>query len=403
MAGEGGTAARPRVLSRKILHVRSSRSVAGPEHHLLELLPGLGAHGIAAEVALLYRRRPGESAEHPLLGMLAEVGIPAFQVADSGRLGLAARRVLADRLRRGDLVALHGHDPKSDWVISRVVGEPGLETTFHQVVRRFATLHLHTCTTLPLRLYRRIDLRLLRRFDGGIAVSAALAAELAAGSPRRGGGPWRVIPNGVDGPRLRARAAAALPAVRAELAALGADGGGPVLVAAGRLTHQKGLDLLLDALPAVVARHPRLLLLIAGAGPEGAALERQVERLELGNRVRFLGERRDVEGLLAAADGVVLPSRREGSPYLLLEAMALAVPIVAAAVGGVGEMLGEGRDGLLVPAGDREALAARIATLLEDPGAARRRAERAREAVAGRLAAARMTAETAAFYAEALA
>ncbi len=403
MAGEGGTAARPGVLSRKILHVRSSRSLAGPERHLLELLPGLAAHGMASEVALLYRRRPGDAAEHPLLAQLAEVGIPAFEVADSDRLGLAARRVLAARLRRGDVVALHGHDPKSDWVISRVVAGDRLAPASQRGIRRFATLHLHTCTTLPLRLYRRIDLRLLRRFDGGIAVSSAIAAELAAGSARRGRAPWRVIPNGVDGPRLRARAAAALPAVRAELAALGANGGGPVLVVASRLTRQKGLDLLLDALPAAVARHPRLLLLIAGEGPERAALERQAARLGLGSRARFLGERRDVEGLLAAADGVVLPSRQEGSPYLLLEAMALAVPIIAAAVGGVGEMLREGRDGCLVPAGDREALAAGIAALVADPGAARRRAEGAREAGAGRLAAARMTAETAAFYAEALA
>ena len=80
------------MLSRKILHVRSSRSLAGPERHLLELLPGLGARGFEPEVALLYRRRPGDPAEHPVLARLAEKGIPGSQIDDPGRLGLAARR-----------------------------------------------------------------------------------------------------------------------------------------------------------------------------------------------------------------------------------------------------------------------------------------------------------------------
>ena len=228
-------------------------------------------------------------------------------------------------------------------------------------IRRLATLHLYTRATLALRLHRRIDLRLLRSFDGVIAVTAELAAELEQSVERRAvaGGrrrvARRVIPNGIDAADLRARAAADLPAVRAELAAGSerqGEGRAPVLIAGGRLTRQKGLDLLLEALPAVVARHPGLVLWIAGEGPERPALAAQADRLGLAGRVRFLGERGDLAALFSAADGFVLPSRSEGSPYVLLEAMALGLPVVAAAVGGVATMLADGARGLLVRAGE---------------------------------------------------
>ena len=407
------------MLKRKILHVRSSRGLAGPERHLLELLPGLGAHGFEPEVALLYRRHRGDPEEHPLLGRLAEAGIRGLQIADPGRLGRAARRTLAGRLRRGDLVAMHGHDPKSDWVIAAAIRAHGRQSAERSIrsVRSLATLHLYTCETPALRLYRRIDLRLLRSFDGVIAVTAALAAELAKSLPGRGGardagasgdGSWAnrpVIANGIDAERFRGRAEAALREVRGELAGrIELPGGGrpSTLIAAGRMTRQKGFDLLLEALPAVVARHPGVLLLIAGEGPERPALEARAERLRLTDRVRFLGARDDLASLFAAADGFVLPSRSEGSPYVLLEAMAAGLPIVAAETGGVADMLGGGAAGLLVRAADPAQLAGAILQLLECPDEAGRRAEIARQAVAGPFSAARMAEATAAFYDEVL-
>lgn len=402
MAGSGRTAARSRVLKRTFLHLRSSRSLAGPERHLLELLPGLAARGFAVEVALLYRRRPGDPVAHPLVDELAVAGIPGWQIDDADRFGRAAGRALAERLRRGDVAALHGHDPKSNWVIARAQEAPGhgVEPGIGRAsIRRLATLHLYTRRTLPLRLYRRLDLALLRRFDGVVAVTAALAAEVA-GATR-----CRVIANGIDGERWRARAAAALPALRRELAALNGAPAAPLLVAAGRLTRQKGFDLLLEALPALLAEHPGLLLCLAGEGPERAALAAQAGRLELGNRVRFLGERSDLAALFAAADLFVLPSRSEGSPYVLLEALALGLPVVATAVGDVAEMLdseaGSGAPGL-VPPGDAPALAAAIRHRLRSAGESRRRTEPAHAEATGRRSAARMVEETAAFYAEVL-
>lgn len=383
--------------------------MAGPERHLLELLPGLGARGFAAEVALLYRRRPGDPAQHPLLARLAEVGIPGLQISDSDRLGSAARRAVAERIHRGDLAALHGHDPKSDWVIAGAL-RAGDRRPGEAAVRRLATVHLHTCETLALRFHRFLDLWLLRRFDGVIAVTPALAEELATGTR------CCVVPNGLDGTHLRASAALSgqgrAQGAGATLGGMGGMGGigdlggargvAPVLLAAGRLTRQKGFDLLLRALPAVVEQLPGLRVLIAGEGPERRALTGQAARLRLQERVRFLGERGDLAELFAAADGFVLPSRDEGSPYVLLEAMALGLPVVATDVGGVRAQLDGGSNGLLVRAGDPPALAAAILRLLQFPEEARLRAETAKRAIAGPLSASRMTAATAAFYTEVL-
>ena len=118
--------------------------------------------------------------------------------------------------------------------------------------------------------------------------------------------------------------------------------------------------------------------------------------------MRFLGERADLPALLAAADLFVLPSRNEGSPYVLLEALALGRPIVATAVGDVAATLAGVADAGLVPAGDTGALAAAIDRRLRAGGETAGPAGSAGEAVGGRRSAARMADETAAFYAELL-
>ncbi|MEO7972750.1 MAG: glycosyltransferase family 4 protein [Thermoanaerobaculia bacterium] len=391
------------MLKRTILHLRSSRTLAGPERHLLELLPGLAARGVVTEVALLYRRRPGDGEVHPLLEELGVAGIPAFQIDDPDRVGREARKHLVGRLRRGDIRALHGHDPKSNWLIARVCragGRPAVADAGGAALRRLATLHLHTRETLALRLYRRLDLALVRRFDGVIAVSRGLLADVAKATDTRSYGraptpSLRVIANGIDGEKLRSRAAATPPFPRSDLAS-------PVLVAAGRLARQKGFDLLLAALPRIIAAFPRLELWLAGEGPERAALALQVERLKLGGQVRLLGERRDLAALFAAADVFILPSRGEGSPYVLLEAMAMGLPVVATAVGDVPETLGDEAGAALVPPGNAAALGEAILGLLRSPGEARLRGQMARERIDRSRSASRMADETAAFYSQVL-
>ena len=180
-------------------------------------------------------------------------------------------------------------------------------------------------------------------------------------------GRTEVLANGVDlsgWNRADVSEADAL-ALRGEL---GVRSTTPLVVNITRFRPEKGNDVLIDAWPRVLERVPDAVLLLAGEGETQGECRAQATALGLGgDRVRFLGFRRDVLRLLSSAQVVVAPSRREGSPFSLLEAMAVGAPIVASAVGGMARMLEDGVSGRLVPADDPPALASAVASLLADP------------------------------------
>lgn len=141
---------------------------------------------------------------------------------------------------------------------------------------------------------------------------------------------------------------------------------GPTLAFAGRLTAQKSLATALEAL----ARVDGVALAIAGDGPESGALRRRAAELGVDGRVRFLGPRPRlaVLELFAAADAAILPSSWENFPHTVVEALAVGTPVIASDVGGVRELVRDGDNGLLVPAGDGLALAAAVERYVRDPG-----------------------------------
>ena len=145
---------------------------------------------------------------------------------------------------------------------------------------------------------------------------------------------------------------------------------GVALAFAGRLTAQKSLPLLLEAL----TRAKGVTLAIAGEGPEQDATEAAVRRLGLGERVRLLGplSRDGVLELFHAADGTVLSSGWENFPHSVVESLAVGTPVLATAVGGVAEVVRDGENGLLVPTGDPAALAAAITRFAGDEELRRR-------------------------------
>jgi glycosyltransferase involved in cell wall biosynthesis len=136
------------------------------------------------------------------------------------------------------------------------------------------------------------------------------------------------------------------------------------LVYIGRLSPEKNVEVLLEAVARLRQRGVELRLLLAGEGPEREALEAVVASRRLGDRVRFLGFQSDTFGLLRRAGAFVLPSRTEGVPMALLEAMAAGVPVVASAVGGIPGVTGG--DALLVAPGDAGALADALERVLTD-------------------------------------
>ncbi len=170
---------------------------------------------------------------------------------------------------------------------------------------------------------------------------------------------------------------------------LGIADGSKVIGAVGRLHRQKGLDILVRAMPALLARFPGLTLLIAGDGPERDRLEQLADAEGAAPHIRFLGEWTRVPELLAALDVFVLPSRWEGMPNALLEAMAAGVPAVAARVGGVPEIMAAGESdaplagetGIMVGPEDPAALAGAVSALLQDENRRRSMGANARERV----------------------
>jgi len=170
------------------------------------------------------------------------------------------------------------------------------------------------------------------------------------------------VPSGVDlerfGPDEEARSR-----VRAEF---GFGAGIPVVGWAGRFTHVKGPDVFVEAAARIAAGLPEAGFVLAGDGELRAETERRAEELGLANRCRFPGHRDDVAGLLNACDVFVLTSRNEGQGLAVVEAMACGTPVVATDVAGVGEVLLDGRAGVLARPGDPRAVADAVTRLLRD-------------------------------------
>jgi len=159
-----------------------------------------------------------------------------------------------------------------------------------------------------------------------------------------------------------------------------------IILAVGRLSREKAHIDLINAFSHLCRTNPRLdaRLVIVGDGPERAQLESAANSFGLADKTIFAGHVSDVRPFYAIADVLANSSHSEGSPYVVLEAMAARLPIVATAVGGVPEMLEDKRTGLLVPSRDPGALAHALALLLSDPALADRLANSAAELVGTR-------------------
>ena len=160
----------------------------------------------------------------------------------------------------------------------------------------------------------------------------------------------------------------------------------------------RGIQFMLDAMPAVLTAVPDAHYLIVGDGDYRPELEAQVAQLAIGERIHFAGQRSDVADLLAASDLFVLPTLTDALPTVLMEAMALHLPLLATAVGGVPEMVENGDNGLLVPPGSADQLAQATIALLQDEAKRREMGENGRLLVEQKFNIQRQAAELALLY-----
>ena len=166
-----------------------------------------------------------------------------------------------------------------------------------------------------------------------------------------------------------------------------------VIAGIGRLNYQKNFPLFLEVAAEIAHSHPRAIFVIAGTGPEDRSL-----RERAGANVRFLGYVADTARLYDAVDMLLMPSRFEGLPMAMLEAMAMRVPVVASRLDGIAEVIVDGTDGLLATPSAKDEFVAHLRTLLDDPKRAAALAASAFEKVARDFSAERMTREVEALY-----
>jgi glycosyltransferase involved in cell wall biosynthesis len=326
-------------------------STGGTGRHVAMLAMGCAKRGIAVQVF-----GPAQTDRDFAFSADGRAGFTAVDLADRPRVGPDLRAIA--RLRRllrawrPDVVHAHGLRAGALGAIALAFVRP---TVHHARPALVVTVHnAPAAGGVTGAVYRVLELIVARRADSVLCVSPDLEERMrAAGARRVGHAPVPAVPGADPGQ----------PAVP------GADPGRPVVLAVGRLAAQKGFGTLLEAAVRWRDIEPEPLLVIAGEGPLEAELKSHAARLRLD--ARFPGQRDDVPVLLAAAAVFVLPSRWEGQPLILQEALAAGVPVVATRVGGTPQVTGEDA-ALLVPPGDAARLADAVRAVLTDPDLAAR-------------------------------
>ncbi len=295
--------------------------------------------------------------DHPFRALLDAAGITTREIVVPPRHYRAERQRVTELCREFKPDVVHGHGTRTDVVNGDAIRALGVPTV--------STLHGRTGGSLKNRFYEYLHSRSLRRFDAVIAVSEPIVRQLTAA--------------GVSADRLHfvqnAWAPIAEPLPRADARRLlNLASGARVAGWVGRLSHEKGIDVFVDAMARLGSEH--VLGCVVGEGPQRGRETSHAERL--GARMSWQGMVPTAGRLCAAFDVFVQSSRTEGTPIALLEAIAAGTPVVATRVGGVPDVVSE-NEARLVPSEDPEALAAAIASVFADPGAASARAERAKQ------------------------
>ncbi|HSG48435.1 MAG TPA: glycosyltransferase [Longimicrobiales bacterium] len=346
-----------------ITHLVAPAEFGGLESMISTLAPAQQRAGWTVNVVGSFESPPEA---HPFWIGLAQAGIPAIPLVCPGRRYLRERRELARLLRELGTTVLHSHGYRPDIVGAPVARRLGLATV--------TTVHGFTGGGARNRLYEWLQRRSFRRFDAVVAVSSGLRTEIVQGGvpPRR----VHLIRNAWGPSRLPLDRGVARSVLGLDDAA---PEDGPVLGWVGRMTGEKAPDVALQAFLALARRaeasSPRLVMV--GDGPMRPELEAAAARGGLAHRIHFPGVVAGAGLHLKAFDAVILSSWTEGTPIVLLEAMAAEVPVVSTAVGGIPDVVSEA-EAHLVPAGDASGLARALEEVLADAPDARRRAGAAR-------------------------
>jgi glycosyltransferase involved in cell wall biosynthesis len=338
-----------------IVQLMASPFFGGPERQMLGLalaLPGGAAvrNGLEGGYRTTFLSFAEQGKCRAFLSEVHRHGLPGIELKHNFPDIRRSTSEVAVWLRRlhADVLCCNGYKPDIiGWLAARQVGVPVISVS-----------HGWTGATFKVRCYEAVDRLLLRFMDGVVCVSEGQAVKV-----RRAGAPVHrvhVIRNAVSlekfGPpdsRFRAEMEQMFPSPRSR-----------IIGAAGRLSPEKGFEVLIEAAALLQQMDPQIGLVIFGEGPLRSQLAEKIARRGLAQTVVLAGFRTNLEQYLPHFDVVALSSYTEGLPVALLEAFAARVPVVATAVGGVPEVVEDGVSGFLVPAGDAATLARRLEEVL---------------------------------------
>jgi glycosyltransferase involved in cell wall biosynthesis len=330
----------------RVLHVRSTNFLGGPERQILN--HALAARALGVEVVLATLGVAGESRE--FLNAAGREGIETGSLVLQGSYDLRGPARLRRWVGNLGIDVLCTHDYRSS-ILARLSGvaadRPWIAFS-RGMVRE----------GLKMDLWQALEMRAIRAADRIVAVSGGQAEVL-----RRHGVPAELI----ETVHNAALSAATQGAQADWLAEFGIARGSLVVASAGRFTAEKGQRDLVLAARDVVSGEPRAHVVLFGDGALRADCEALARDLGLASHVHFAGFRANVQDYLQHADVVVNPSLSEGLPNVLLEAMSMGRAVVATAVGGVPELVRDGESGLLVAPAAPQALAAALLSVLGDP------------------------------------
>ncbi len=361
-------------MSYSILHSEWSDGWGGQERRVLAEMAGMARRG--HRLTLVTRPQATIAAQARRLGIAVMV-LPFRGKFDPISIAGTYRLIRRDRV---DIV--NTHSGVDSWV-----GGLAAKLAGSTLVR---TRHLN----LPLR--RRWHNFVHYLPDAVVTCGEEMRRNLIdnCGFPR---GLVTSIPTGVDFTEFQPHQARV-----ATRNALGIAEGEFLILMVGVIRAVKRHEIALRALARLRTALPKARMVIAGDGPMRGDMARLATELDLGSRVSFLGHRDDVPDLLAAADCLLLSSRSEGVPQAVTQALGLGVPVVATKVGGVPELIIDGRTGLLVPAEDVAGIAAALTRMAENPEQARRLGRDGRDHVMARFSLEAMLDATETLYARLL-
>ena len=345
--------------SKVIAHLTASPFFGGPERQMLGL-----ATNLPHPFRTVFLSFDGGGRGRPFLDATRQLGFEAIEICHDAPDYRASVREVEGELRRIKARVLLSHGYKPDilgWRAARRAGIPIV-----MVSRGW------TAETLKVRLNETLDRLVMRAADRVVCVSEGQAVKV-----RRAGVSARrviVIRNAIRAERFDD----VDPAGRKKLRELFSIPPSLIVGAAGRLSPEKGFDVLIEAARLLDGSGLDIGFVIFGAGPLGAELAHRIDQAALGERFLLAGFRDDLDRLIPHLDVLAVPSFTEGLPNVALEASAASVPVVATAVGGIPEVIEDGGNGYLVPPGDPQALSDRLLDCLRDQGMRRTMGRRGR-------------------------